>query len=200
MKRTLTESGEWRDGGASPTLLPDNLRKLPGELVTNDADDESKAHELDAPHVVNTIVGDFAKLHGAEQKDDTPAKVAKKLWAPGPGERAPVRQWFVDVVKLRVLSVLVNQAVDDCNAGIEPDLRVRHLWFETDNVNAYELRRGNPPSNKYRPRHMRNIDLVVDVMLPPRSIVELLAAKGIELDVKKLMREAEEAKRNVLLI
>jgi hypothetical protein len=190
MKRTLTESGEWRDGAATPRLLPDDLRKLPGELVTKDVDDEAKAHELDAPHVVRGIVKDFAKAQEAP-KDDTPQKVAKKLWAPGPGERAPVRQWFVDVVKMRVIATLVNRAVDDFNAGIDPDISVKHLWFETNNVNAYELRKGNPPPRKERPRHLRDIDLVVDIQDPPKSMVDLLAAKNISLDVKTALREAD---------
>lgn len=198
--QTLTESGEWVEGAAAPRLLPDNLRSLPSELVTRDADDPDKAHEIDAPHVVSTIVKDFAKAHGNAPKDDTAEKVAKKLWAPGPGERAPVRQWFVDVAKMRVIAALVNKMVADFSAGLDVDMTPCHLWFEEDNVNAYFLRSGNPPPRKERPRFLRDIDLTVDVTNPPRSIVELLAAKGIDLDIRKKLKEIEDGRRLIHLV
>lgn len=198
MKSTLTESGEWRDGAAAPRLLPENLRKLPGELVGADVDDPDKAHELDAPHVVKALVKDFAKAQ-QEPRDDTAQKVTKKLWAPGPGERAPVRQWFVDVAKMRVIASLVNRALGQFNAGVAPDLSVKHLWFPNENVNEYELRAGNPPSRRDRPHYLRDIDLVVDVLEPPKSICDLLRSKGIEIDVRKALKQAEEAQHVLTL-
>lgn len=195
-KQALTEAGEWREGAAAPRLLPEELRKLPGELVTRDVDDENKAHDLDAPHVISNIVKDFAKAQEPE-KDDTPQKVAKKLWAPGPGERAPVRQWFVDVAKMRVIAALINKASSEYARGLDPDLTPCHLWFETNNVNDYSLRMGNPPPRCDRPRHLKDIDLVVDVTSPPRSIVELLRAKGIDLNIQKAMKRIDEERRIV---
>lgn len=200
MRRVLTESGEWRDGAAAPQHLPDELRRLPGEIVTKDVDDPDKAHEIDAPHVVNTIAKDFVKAQVKEERDDTPQKVAKKLWAPGPGERAPVRQWFVDVARMRVIAALVNRAVDSVNQGVMPDLTPCHLWFETNNVNAYCLRMGNPPPPKERPKHLKNIDLVVDVMSPPQSIVDILKRKGVDFDPRAMLRKAEEGSRLVHLV
>ncbi len=190
-KQVRSESGEWRDGAAAPKLLPEPLRKLPGELVTGDADDEHKVHELDAPHIVSSLVKDFGKSLEPE-KVDTAQKLAKKLWAPGPGERAPVTQWFVDVAKMRVIASLVNRAVDQFSAGLEPDMSVKHLWFPTTNVNEYELRSGNPPARKARPRYLWDIDLVVDVLNPPRTIVEELKKRGIDLDIQKALRQARE--------
>jgi hypothetical protein len=173
---------------------------LPGELVTSDDTDESKAHELDAPHVVKSIVKDFGRgvEEAARPTQETAKTVAKKLWAPGPGERAPVRQWFVDVARMRVYAVMVANALDAYNAGREPDLSVHYLWFENNNVNDYSLRRGNPPPRKDRPKHLRDIDLVVDVMEPPRSIVAELAKRGVELDVKKLLRQAERERSAIV--
>lgn len=199
-KQTLNEAGEWRDGAAAPKLLPEELRVLPGELVGNDVDDPDKAHELDAPHVVGSIVRDHAKAIEAAEKPakETTRTVAKKLWAPGPGERAPVRQWFVDVTKMRVIAAMAAAALDDFNAGRVPDIGVHHLWFPTDNVNAYELRRGNPPHRKDRPRHMRDIDLVVDVMAPPRSILAELKKKGVEFDLKKALQRERDAQRAIV--
>ena len=195
-RRVLTESGEWRDGPASPKLLSDELRKLPGELVGNDVDDPDKAHELDAPHVVSTIVTDFAKAQNPE-KDDAKT-VVKKLWAPGPGERAPVRQWFVDVTKMRVIATLVRTWLGQFQRGHEPDLTPCHLWFEADNVNAYTLRMGNPPARKDRPRHLRDIDLTVDVMNPPRSMMTEFAKRGVSFDPVQMLQDARNEGRLVI--
>lgn len=198
-KRVLTESGEWREGGARPALLPAELRKLPGELVTKDADDPDKAHADDAPHVVSTIVKDFARAHGDAPKDDTPEKVTKKLWAPGPGEHARVTQWFVDVVKMRVIAAQVKTWLGQFQRGKDPDLTPCHLWFRTNNANDYVLRMGNPPPNRDRPRYMRDINLVVDVMNPPRSIIAELHKRGVEFDPQKLLEQTREETRLVHL-
>jgi hypothetical protein len=184
-------NGIWQPGTAKPELLPPHLRGLPGNLVSKDLDDPDKAHDLDAPHVINSIVRDAEKAQNPEpEKIDTAPKVAKKLKAPGPGERAPVLQWYVDVAKMRVIHSLIGSAVDACAAGRPYDISVKHLWFPTTNVNEYFLRDGNPPSNKERPKHMRGIDLVVDVLEPPRSIVKALKEHGITLDVMKAIKEA----------
>lgn len=178
---------------AGPKLLAPQLRRLPSELVTNDVDDEAKVHELDAPHVLKGLVKDYGK------KVTEPDKTRPKLFAPGPGERAAVTQWFVDVAKMRVLSALVNRAVDDHNAGRPVDLGVKHLWFPENNVNHYHLRKGNPPPNRRRPKHMREIDLVIDICEPPRSVIKLLREQGISLDVHAALKQANESGRLVSL-
>ncbi len=198
-KQVLTESGEWREGSAAPQLLREELRKLPGELITRDVDDPDRAHDLDAPHVVSTLVKDFVKANAPEEAPKTPDGVVKKLWAPGPGERAPVRQWFVDVVKMRVIATLVRRWVSEFEDGHEPDLTPCHLWFQTDNVNDYVLRMGNAPARKDRPRHLKDIDLVVDVMNPPRSIMAEIKKRGVEFDPSRLLEQTREETRLVHL-
>ena len=197
--KVLNSKGEWEDRAASVELLPDNLRSLPAEIVGKDVDDPDKAHVLDAQHVVNTIAKDYGKSIDDKPSDNTTEKVAKKLWAPGPGERAPVRQWFVDVAKMRVIARLITKAVGEHAAGFEPNIDPCHLWFEEDNVNNYFLRMGNPPPRKERPRFLRDIDLTVDITNPPRSIVDLLKAKGIDLDFQKAIREYDNGNRLVQL-
>ena len=198
-KQAFTEAGEWREGAAAPQLLPDHLRKLPGELVTKDVDDPDKAHDLDAPHVVRTIVKDFAEGH-AKEEAKTPEAVGKKLWAPGPGERAPVRQWFVDVVKMRVIAALVRRAVAAFEANRSYDLTPCHLWFPVNNANEYMIRMGNPPPRKERPKHLRDIDLVVDVLSPPRSIMDEFKKRGVDFDPAKLLETAKQGDRLVHLV
>lgn len=200
-KQVLTEAGEWREGSASPRQLPEELRSLPGELVTKDADDPDKAHDLDAPHVVRQIVGDFVKANAPEEpKPKTAKEELKKLWAPGPGESAPVRQWFVDVAKMRVIATLVRVAVARFQAGGDPDLTPCHLWFNSNNVNDYCLRMGNPPSNRDRPKFLRDIDLVIDVMKPPRSIMEEFKKRGVDFDPVKLVEQTRQETRLVHLV
>lgn len=197
-KQVLTESG-WRDGAASPKLLPAELRALPGELVGSDTDDPNKAHELDAPHVRRVIVKDFVKEQTKAPEPETASSVTKKLWAPGPGERAPVRQWFVDVARMRVIKALVNTWAAQFARGGTPDLTPCHLWFPTDNVNEYVLRMGNPPSRKDRPKYLRDIDLVIDVMAPPASMMAEFAKRGVSFDPAKILEQTREESRLVRL-
>lgn len=201
MSRKTLKGGKWVEGTASPKLLPQNLRTLPGELVATDTDDPDKAHELDAPHIVSSLTKDFCRKH-AEPPRKTFRDKTKTLRAPGPGERGPVVQWYVDVTKMRVIKTLVDKALDEVAAGKDPDLRTPfHLWFPVNNVNEYELRRGVPPSNKHRPKHMRNIDLRVDVMDPPKSMLSELQRRGInlELDFVERLKRAKEGNRVVTL-
>ena len=160
MKRTLTESGEWREGAAAPKLLRDDLRKLPSDLIAMDIDDPDKAHELDAPHVVAGVIRDFdAKMkaeEAPEQAPKTPRQAAAKIKAPGPGERGPVVQLYVDVARMRVLQALINEACAKYEAGLSFDLGVKHLWFpDANNVNEYSLREGPAPLKRLRPKHLR---------------------------------------------
>jgi hypothetical protein len=189
--KRLTESG-WVEGKAGPQLIQENLRKLPGELVTKDVDDEAKAHELDAPHVVSTIIKDFGKTLDPS-RPEKPHEAAQKMWAPGPGERGPVTQWFVDVTRMRVLIQRVYSAIDRCATGLEPDLTVCHLRFpDPNNVNEYALKPGPKPHKRLLGRHERELDLEIDVDNPPKRMVALLKSRGVDFDPKKTLREAFE--------
>jgi hypothetical protein len=99
---------------------------------------------------------------------------------------------------MRVIQALVSRAVDQLNAGLEPDTGIKHLWFPENNANHYELRSGNPPPRKQRPRYLRDIDLVVDVYAPPESILVELRKRGIDLSITKSIGMAKEASRVVV--
>ena len=191
-KRTLTESGEWRDGAAAPRLLPEPLRKLPAEFVTTDVDDPDKAHELDAPHVVSGVIKDYAYKDAGEREEKTPRWASKKLRAPGPGERAPVTQWYVDVARMRVLATLVGRACAQFEVGLPADLDVKHLWFpDPRNSNEYELRSGAAPTKRERPKYLREMELDVDVCNPPRKVLSLLKEMGVDFDTVKIFEESQ---------
>lgn len=195
-KRAGTEI--WTPGKAAPKLLPEHMRRLPGELVAGDIDDEARVHELDAPHVFRSIVKDFGKTVDAPSaKPDTPSDAAKKLWAPGPGERGPVTQWFVDVARMRVLIQRTYTALDRLAAGLEPDLSLCHLRFpDARNVNEYVMAPGPQPHKRMLGKHERELELEVDIMRPPRKVVAMLKERGVTFDPVKALHDAtEEAKR-----
>lgn len=199
MKQVLGKDGQWVDGGAAPRLLPEHLRVLPGDVVATDIDDPDRAHELDAPHIVRSLKKEHEKQ--AEPEKKTAKGELGKLRAPGVGERAPVTQWFVDVAKMRVIKVLVDKAMGEVARGLSPNIESQfYLWFPANNVNRYELRKGAPPLDRERPRWMRGIDLRVDMLSPPKSIVRELKARGVDLevDLKERLKIAEW-RRNVLL-
>lgn len=186
MRQHRTESGEWRSGKASPKLLREDLRKLPSDYVTDEIEDIDRVHELDPDHVVESLVEERSL---AEQKTEEQRKTrVSRLLEDVPHDR-PIKltQPRVDWVRLRVLSAVLGTLAEQAAAGRRPDFGVRHLWFPEDNVNHYELRRGNPPSPSDRPKHMKNIDLVIDVLCPPQSITA--AAEEIDYDLKYDIRK-----------
>ena len=195
MSRTVRkEDGTWVEGKSSPLLLREDLRKLPGELVTtHEIEHEDKIHPDDAPHIVGALTEEYIKkANGEGEEKPDPAKEVKKLKCAQPGEVVPLSQWEVDVVRMRVIASLINGALDTASRGKSPDLSVKHLWFEEDNVNNYQLRKGNPPAVQDRPRHMRRVAIEVDVFHPPKSIVDLLKKNGVDFEaIAKAWNETE---------
>jgi len=191
--------GKWAEGKASPELLPAHLRRLPGELVTKEDESPEQIHELDPPHIARSLTREFCEREGDEGKETADSAI-KKLRAPGPGEKAPVTQWYVDVVRMRVISTLVNKAVDEIAAGLDPDIESPfHLWFPENNANHYELRKGPAPGNRHRPKHAKHIDLDVRLLEIPRSMQELLKAKGFDL-VEQILEQLQAAKDKAIIL
>jgi len=158
----------------SVELLPEHLRKLPGELVTKEKADPDKAHAIDAPHVVESIIHDRAEE--IKKADDKPVD-KPILRAAKPGEYVPLSQQQIDIVRMRVLSSLIDQFIKwaggDKTVDRE-DFGVRYLWFPDNNVNNYELRDGNPPSDTDRPKHMRRFELVCDIDHIPKRVHDII--------------------------
>lgn len=75
-----------------------------------------------------------------------------------------LNQLEVDLIRLRVLRRMANTAQMYTRFGMQPDRwPVNHLWFPTPNVNDRELRRGNPPPDSERPKHLRGVALELDL-------------------------------------
>lgn len=173
-------NGQWVEGRASPELLREDLRKLPGEHVTKEIEDGDKIHAEDAPHVVGSILEDKAKEERNEGKALTVPEAIKSLpKLPPPGVVAPVAgQWWIDIVRTKVLSACLKRFADEYERGIDSDLSVKHLWWPKNNINAYQLRAGNPPSNRDRPKWLRNKRIEIDILNIPARIRDVMADLG----------------------
>lgn len=198
MAQVRKEDGTWVEGKSSPVLLREDLRKLPGELVTiKEIGHEDKVHPSDAPHIVGALTEEYEARANAELAGETPSaeKKIKKLKCAQPGEVVPLSQWEIDVVKIRVIAAMINSALAAASKGAAPELTVKHLWFPEDNVNHYHLRNGNPPAAQERPRHMRRMKLEVDVFNPPQSVVDVLKRQGVDLDLMWAKTAQDSMKR-----
>jgi len=195
--------------GKSAVQLPQHLRVLPGEFVTRDIEDPDKIHELDPDHIVDDLK---QKLEAKYIKPPDPKTVKEQerkerlnaAIQPIPiGEKAPVTQPRVDAARLRVLRSFIDEAYQ--LMLVQQDysvyLRPHYLWFpDRDNVNEVELRMGNPPADRDRPKHLRGLELVVDVQCWPPAIKARLAEYGVSIpsidDMKlKYDKEMEDAER-----
>jgi len=187
MPKVLKEDGTWAKGKATPKLLREDLRVLPSELViSNDMDieDADKIHELDPPHIVAALTYEHQKkLAGVD--DEAPALDTSDLPG-GPlaqiGQRKTLSQREVDWVRVRLLKVLIDNAIAASDSGTEPDMSVRHVWFPENEVNIYELREGNPPPACERPRHLKSLDLWIDPQRPSGGMRDLTCEVGVDLD------------------
>lgn len=177
MSNILKKDGTWAEGKASPKLLREDLRELPGDYVATDTDDPDRIHELDAPHIVEAIAHDRHR----EEQDESEGAALEKVPFPGPGESAPLNQWLIDIVRFRIFSTLVESLFNQYASGGDPDVDPRHVWFPENNVNHYHLRPGPPPPDVERPKHLRNWKLAVDPFAPPESVAAYLQARGAKI-------------------
>lgn len=204
MKKARKEDGTWVEGPASPELLPKHMRAIPSDWVTKDSDDPDRIHADDASHIVSSLAKEKAK-HKAE-KADVKAEL-DKLWAPGPGERAPITQWFVDVARTRVgmswLRVVVAQlanapiinaaeVADAIVAGERiPDLEGHLIFPDPHNVNEYVFAHGvDKKKNSQKHKKLRGIDTNVTPFDPPKRVIAVLAERGIDYNPRKAFAEA----------
>jgi len=194
---TINEQGEAveRQGKAGPELLRADLRQLPSELLTKEVPVASKVHALDDPHVKNTIVREYA--------DKMAGKLSPEEELPEGAERvqrvvdATLTQERIDIVRLRVMNAIAKNSTD-----IEDKLRVYHLWFPRNDINEYQLRTGNPPSDSARPKHLRAMQLHIDLgsgKLPP-TVVDKLPLARLQAYNKHLerMRQPKEEPRIIM--
>lgn len=189
----------------SALLLPAHLRALPGELVTQDIEEDGKIHEIDPDYIQAEIKQAYdQKLHVAATMKSLDIHTqmrkrrAQEAIEPVPmTDKAPLSQPRIDAVRLGVMKQFVDNAYACMNEKRDyaQYLRVHHLWFPTNNINDRELRQGNPPSDYGRPKHMRGFDIVIDICEWPPKIKALLQEYGIEIPSinDAMKRAAQEA-------
>ena len=190
----IGENGRWREGTAAPESLREDLRELPSELVTKDPSSPDQIHELDPPHIVEDLVYQHEKRQRDADKPPELAELLEPFEAPI-GEVVPLTQQRVDFVRFRLIQTRLRLIERKAREGQEVDLfEPVHVWFPRDKVNEYTMHKGFPPPDVLgswpngRPRHLLRLHLAVDVLSPPKSIRDILAAHGIELtDVKEQM-------------
>jgi len=164
--------------------LPQEVRNLPEELIATDLADPEKVYKSDAPHIIDELSEEHIKAQ------ETPKEI-KKLRCAQVGEYVPLSQWEIDVVRMRVIKTTVDSMLVWADRGIEPDYSVNHLWFPDDNVNHYELRKGNPPSNRDRPKHLHGFSIEIDVLCIPERVQDLI-------DANQAIEDANNANHGVV--
>lgn len=187
MPKVRKEDGTWEEGKASPKLLREDLRELPGELVVkNDLDiqEEDKIHELDPPHIVEALTYEYQQKIAKDGKEDPKLDTCNLPGGPLAqiGESKKLNQREIDWVRLRLLKVRIDKALQAVENGHEPNMEVFHVWFPQDEVNIYEIRPGNPPSDTDRPPHLKGFHLWIDPKHPSESMRDLTKEVGVDLD------------------
>lgn len=200
-------------GKAAPKQLDEELRKLPSDSVTDDIDDPDRVHQDDAEHVRESIIYDKEQAEKKAEAPTSPQEEVDKLPAVKPHEYVLLRdlgferrQWEIDVIRMRIMKALLATACSEIEANKPVDLEaVHHVWFAPPGeVNAYQLREGNPPPKSERPWWLHNIELHVVLNEVPNTVRHALTERGHSFDaldkaVAARKREAEQVRQEFLL-
>jgi len=186
----ITESGAVKPK-ASPELLPEHMRRLPGDLVTKEIEVEDRVHAEDPPHIVKALSSDYVdKAQGKQPVDPHAEPEGPKL-----DDRRTVTQEAVDVRRLSVMRRWAMTQQERILAHQPADMSVKHLCFpDPDDHGNYALHDGNHSACLERVRvgdrwvschtlkHLRGLELEIDLASGrlPTTIIEKLREKGIE--------------------
>lgn len=187
--REVYKDGKWVPGKAAPMPLPENLAALPSEITTRDMADPTKVYidpqeegkTLDPPHLVEEISDNYKELEHAKPQEKGEEEGLREVGGERLYARLSLRQELVDLVKFKVIGNILRNEIARMQAdphAMKLDLHIRHVWFARDDISSRELREGNPPPDSARPKHLRGLDLVVDPLNWPPSVVARLAKVG----------------------
>ncbi len=127
-------------------------------------------HPYDPPHILSAFEDDkIAREEGLKPPPDE--KFADPL--PHEGYRPPLTQFTVDCIKMRAFKVAADRGRRDLARGkpLGDYAKVQHLWFPEPYADNYEARQGNPPPDSARPKHMRGLDIVLDLFNAERVVM-----------------------------
>lgn len=175
----------FKPGKAKPALRPEFMRSIPESYTTKDIADGDKVHELDAPHIVEELVHQQKQAEEGQKARTLPQALEALAAAIAPlGERVPLNQTRIDLVRFRLIRTRIQRAAAANDMSL---LRVFYVWFPEDNVNVYEIRDALPEK---LPKHLRGYALEIDPMCWPRSVVDALASIDIKVPTpRELMND-----------
>lgn len=165
-------------------MLREDLRQLPGEMYTEELAVEDKIHELDPPHIQEALLREHEEKQNPkeESRESRQEKEVFQLRRAKAGKVVPLNQEQIDIERMAAVISTIKTELARAKKYQRPvDFSVCHLWFPTNNINAIEFRKGNPPADADRPKHLRGFRLEVDILNPPQRIQDLLEKKGIKL-------------------
>ena len=140
------------------------LQHLPSELVATDDDDPDKISIFDAPHIQKELIEEHDKRAQAPAK-----KNSKYPPVAQPGEYISLTQFQIDIVRLRVCKAVTDVHMEEVRQKAFKGIPSRYVWFPENNVNEYQLRMGNPPSDRDRPKHLKRFKLEIDPVVIPQT-------------------------------
>jgi len=175
----LKADGNWYEGKAGPKLLDATMRDLPGDLVTDDIDDPDKIYESDHSHVRETLIDDYKER--ALDPDMTLEQALDAFEDFPVNVDVPLNQRRIDKVIFKVYaSLLMKVTIESMPFEVH---KMRHIMFERDSVNCYELRAGWAPPDSKRKSHVRGYNLNIDMTQPPQEIVAFFNNNGFNVPV-----------------
>ena len=166
-------------------VLPKDLRALPGEIVTTDIGDDTKVHEHDPRHIRGSIIKAAAKKEKEVLKTNILAESFLRTMLVGIAKKnrqRAVDQYTIDLCRGWHLAKMALHA--------DPDFSLKHIWMERPSGWAFSVREGAPPPD--RPKHLKPLQLEIDLTDWPPRIIDLLREAGIRFDL--LLEDVNRAK------
>ena len=170
-----------KEAGADTTVAP-QLRHLPGEIVTKDDRDGTRAHELDPDHILHAVEQEWKGNEAADRAGPSAQERLRALLKPTT-EYQPLTQYNIDFVKWRVQSGLLEQAVKLSHDGkpINPEA-VFWLKFPERDLRIYSLEVGRQPKLFEKSiKHLRDFNVTFQLFSgPPPAVLDAMKVYGVQ--------------------
>lgn len=177
--------------------IPRGMEMLPSDLVTHDAADRERIHPNDPAHIVKALMKQRARAAAREAPPVVLAQAAVAAvfdsWSKDPIKVKQLAQDWVDIWRSKVI----------LNWAQKPliEYALHHLWFpDPHRADSVELRVGPPPARGDRPKHLKNLNLEVQVLDWPTRLRDIVKDAGAdpaaaleEIDVAIRMQKARQA-------
>jgi hypothetical protein len=159
---------------------------MPSEHVTKDGGDVDKIHPDDDPHVVEQYQADFARaqheaMNPARRETD---KSAIQAFVEQHVNWNVFNQASVDWMRFVAIYNGIDGIMKRRERGEMPDLHeIKHLWFPKPSFDAVQCKKGNAPADVERPKHLKGLNLAVDLWEWPGRCEAALKRAGLNTDL-----------------